>query len=77
MVATESKRFVCQYRYADRLWIVHIDAADWEDARARAVALGGLEVLGEYGGSIPAAPGAGALARFIVTLKNIFCGSSQ
>lgn len=69
----QSKKFVCQYNYLGKKWVLHIDAANHADAEKRAERLGTLEVLGELGGEVAAAiPGASWLVRGWVWLRNYF-----
>jgi len=67
----QSKKFVCQYSYLGKKWVLHIDAADHADAEERAKRLGTLEVLGELGGEVDAGiPGASLIVRLKVWLLN-------
>jgi hypothetical protein len=69
----QSKKFVCQYSYLGKKWVLHIDARDHADAKERAKRLGTLEVLGELGGEVAAGIlGASWMVRGWVWLRNYF-----
>ena len=69
----QSKKFVCQYNYLGKKWVLHIDAASHADAEERAKRLGSLEVLGELGGSVDARiPCASWVMRLRVWFLNYF-----
>lgn len=67
----QTKKFVCQYKYLGKKWVLHIDAASHADAEERAKRLGSLEVLGELGGSVDASiPGSSWVVRLKVWFLN-------
>lgn len=71
------KKFVCQYKYLGKTWILYIDAADHAEAEDRAERLGSLEVLGELGGEVSAGiPGASWMVRGWVRILNLFLPNS-
>ncbi len=72
----QNKKFVCQYNYLGKKWVIHIDAANHADAEKRAERLGTLEVLGELGGEVAAViPGASWMVRLKVWLLNFLPNS--
>lgn len=72
----QSKKFVCQYNYLGKKWVLHIDAANHADAEERAKRLGTLEVLGELGGEVDAGIlGASWMVRLKVWLLNFLPNS--
>lgn len=74
----QSKKFVCQYNYSGKKWVLYIDAANHADAEERAKRLGTLEVLGELGGEVDAEiPGASWMVRLKVWFLNYFLPNAR
>lgn len=67
----EFETYGIEYHYKGATWVLHIEAQSARDAMARlqrAAASG--KVIGELQMVIPAAPGAGLLARLVCWWKN-------
>ena len=63
------KQFACRYFHDDAWWGLTITAYDWDDAANRANKLG-VQLDGEIGAIIPAAPGVGIVVRVWTALRN-------
>jgi hypothetical protein len=68
------KTYACRYYHDGKWWALDLVAQNDDDAQARIKKLGNLQLLGEVKMQIPAWPGAGLLARLLVSSRNAFRG---
>jgi hypothetical protein len=64
------REFLFSYRYGGSEWGISIFAADPAEAREKIKAVGMARYDGELMMRIPAAPGAGLIARWVTAWKN-------
>jgi hypothetical protein len=68
---TKFKTYTCSYRFGGAQYGFEIAARDMSEAQARLATIKAWgQVDGEVIATIPAAPGAGLLARMICALRN-------
>jgi hypothetical protein len=62
------KKYLCQYQFEGKQWLIDIHARSWDEAEARLKTVRNGKVIGEIDGEVPVS--IGWLAKLIVWWKN-------